>query len=204
MSTTQFPLREKRKAETRQSLIHAAQTLFASNGYDATTLEEVARHAGLHVQTLYRHFPNKQELATAGDEDLLERFRTAITHPTRETDTFTFWRQWIRSATEKVTQDDGGESYRAYLLQRWRQPTVSSQLIRIGHQYEDLLTESLARDFGMSAEGIGLPRLAATALWGVNTHLQRLHATQLGFDLAGEVVAAIDLVEGQFGHLVRR
>jgi len=203
MSSTQFPLREKRKAATRSSLIRSAQTLFAAQGYDATTLEEIAGHAGLHVQTLYRHFASKQELATAGDEDLLELFRQAITHPQRNTDTFTFWREWVRSATEKVTQEDGGQGYRAFLLQRWTQPLVSSRLIRIANQYEDLLTESLAKDFGMPAAGVSTPRLVATMLWGINAYVQRMHATQEEFDLVREIIGAIDAVEAQFGHLVR-
>ena len=202
MSTTQFPLREKRKAATRRSLIQSAQTLFSANGYDTTTLEEIADHAGLHVQTLYRHFASKQDLATAGDEDLLASFRAAITDPARGGDTFLFWREWIRSATAKVIQGDGGEGYRAFLLQRWTQPLVSSQLIRIGHQYEDLLTESLARDFAMPAENAGTPRLVAIMLWGVNAHVQRLHASQEGFDLGKEIIQAIDAVEALFGHLV--
>ncbi len=204
MSTSQFPLREKRKAATRGSLIRSAQTLFAAQGYDATTLEEIAEHAGLHVQTLYRHFANKQELATAGDEDSLELFRQAITNPQRETDTFTFWREWVRAATQRVTQEDGGQGYRAFLLQRWTQPLVSSQLIRIAQQYEDLLTESLAKDFGVPSAGIGPPRLAATALWGINAYVQRLHASQEDFDLITQIIDAIDLVETQFGHLIRK
>ena len=203
MSTTQFPLREKRKAATRSSLIRSAQTLFASRGYEQTTLEEIALHAGLHVQTLYRHFANKQELATAGDEELLARFIRAIRDPARTSTTFEFWREWVRSATARLTEDDGGEQFRAFLIQRWTQPLVSSQLIRIGHQYEDLLAESLAKDFAMANADIGTPRLVAIMLWGVNARIQRLHATQENFDLATEAVTAIDSVEALFGHLVQ-
>ncbi len=203
MTTTQFPLREKRKAATRSSLIRSAQTLFATQGYEQTTLEEVAGHAGLHVQTLYRHFASKQELATAGDEDLLDRFTRAIRDPQRQTSTFSFWREWVRQAIERVTQEDGGQQYRAFLLQRWTQPLVSSQLIRISHQYEDLLTESLAADFALPAEGTGTPRLVAIMLWGVNAHVQRLHASHAEFDLAKEAVVVIDAVEALFGHLVK-
>ncbi len=213
MSTTQFPLREKRKAATRSSLIRSAQTLFANQGYEQTTLEEVAEHAGLHVQTLYRHFANKQELATAGDHELLERFSRAIRDPERGTNTFEFWREWVQKATQRVTQDDGGEQYRQFLLQRWTPPLVSSQLIHIGHQYEDLLAESLAKDFAPSGEEptpntntndqVGTPRLVAIMLWGVNAHVQRLHASRADFDLAAEAVAVIDSVEALFGHLVQ-
>jgi AcrR family transcriptional regulator len=203
MSTTQFPLREKRKAATRKSLIRSAQTLFASQGYEQTTLEEVAGHAGLHVQTLYRHFASKQELATAGDEDLLERFTRAIRDPARTNTTFTFWREWVGQATQRITQDDGGQQFREFLLQRWTQPLVSSQLIRIGHEYEDLLTESLARDFALPADEINTARLVAVMLWGVNSHIQRLHARQPDFDLAREAVAVIESVEALFGHMVQ-
>ncbi len=184
MTTTQFPLREKRKAATRSSLIRSAQTLFATQGYEQTTLEEVAGHAGLHVQTLYRHFASKQELATAGDEDLLDRFTRAIRDPQRQTSTFSFWREWVRQAIERVTQEDGGQQYRAFLLQ-------------------DLLTESLAADFALPAEGTGTPRLVAIMLWGVNAHVQRLHASHAEFDLAKEAVVVIDAVEALFGHLVK-
>ena len=89
---TRFPLREKRKAQTRASLIKAAQDLFSRKGYDETTLEQIAGHAGLHVQTLYRHFSSKQDLATAGDQDVLDRFRQLIEDPAREGNTFEFWR----------------------------------------------------------------------------------------------------------------
>ena len=65
--TTRYPLRTKRKAATKKKIVQAAQGIFYRKGYDATTLEEIADAAGVHVQTLYRHFPNKQTLASHGD-----------------------------------------------------------------------------------------------------------------------------------------
>ncbi len=202
MSNTQFPLREKRKAATRISLIRSAQALFSQQGYDETTLEAVADHAGLHVQTLYRHFASKQELATAGDEELLTRFKTAIADPARTSHTFDFWRDWVRTMVNRVTQEDGGRQYRDFLIQRWTSPLVSSQLIRIGQEYEDLLAQSLARDFDSSADGIDTARLAAIMLWGVNARVQRLHVSQKNYNLAKEAVAAVDAVENLFKHLL--
>ena len=76
--TTKFPLRTKRKMETRLKLVRSARHLFLTKGYDNTTLEEVAEAAGLHVQTLYRHFGTKQDLAKAGDEYWLRLFEEAI------------------------------------------------------------------------------------------------------------------------------
>ncbi len=206
MTTTEFPLRRQRKEATRNSLIKSARTLFAEQGYDNTTLEQVAEHAGLHVQTLYRHFANKQELATAGDKEALEAFTQAIRNPARTNDTFTFWRGWVQAAVTRVAKD-GGQQYRRLLRERWAPPVVSTSLISIGHAYEDLLTESVARDFGMPvespAEGVGTPRLVGILLWGVNAHILRLHASREQFDIAAEAVRVIDEVEAHFGHLVQ-
>lgn len=198
---SRFPLREQRKAETREKLMRSAAKLFARNGYEATTLEDVAEDAGLHVQTLYRHFPTKQDLATAGDQDLLERFRQAILDPDRAGNTFEFWRDWVAQAAGWVMRD-GGTNYRRYLRSSARLPAVSVRLKAIQDQYEDLLTQSLARDIGESEQRVGRARLIAGMLLAGNSYVVRSYATEK-FDLVAEAVAVTEAVEDMFGHLVK-
>jgi AcrR family transcriptional regulator len=197
---SRFPLREQRKAETREKLMRSAARLFASNGYEATTLEDVAEDAGLHVQTLYRHFPTKQDLATSGDQDLLERFRQAILDPERTGNTFEFWRDWVAQAAGWVVRD-GGANYRRYLRSSARLPAVSVRLKAIQDQYEDLLTQSLARDIGECEQRVGRARLIAGMLLAGNSYVVRSYA-QEKFDLVAEAVAVTEAVEGMFGYLV--
>ncbi len=45
----------------RQHLLESAKSAFAEHGPD-TSLEEIARQAGLGIGTLYRHFPNRDAL----------------------------------------------------------------------------------------------------------------------------------------------
>jgi AcrR family transcriptional regulator len=45
-------------------LLEVAARCFASTGYRQTTLEEIARHAGVAKASMYRYFENKQELLT--------------------------------------------------------------------------------------------------------------------------------------------
>jgi len=45
-------------------LLEVAAKRFASAGYRQTTLEEIARHAGVAKASMYRYFENKQELLT--------------------------------------------------------------------------------------------------------------------------------------------
>lgn len=54
----------------RERLILAAVELFADQGYDATTVTEIAELAGVTKSTLFRHFPDKREILTAGQETL--------------------------------------------------------------------------------------------------------------------------------------
>ena len=108
----------------------------------------------------------------------------------------------MRVAATRVTRD-GGQQYRDYLIQRQQNPQVSAQLMDIATEYEDLLAESLADDFDMSADGLGAPRLVATMLWGANAFVVREHRADADHDLVGEVVAAVEKVEALFGQLVR-
>ena len=54
----------------RQRLVVAAVDLFTEQGYDATTVAQVAERAGVTRSTFFRHFPDKRELLVAGQEAL--------------------------------------------------------------------------------------------------------------------------------------
>ena len=54
----------------RERLVVAAVELFAEQGYDATTVTEIAERAGVTKSTFFRHFPDKRELLSAGQEML--------------------------------------------------------------------------------------------------------------------------------------
>lgn len=54
----------------RQRLVLAAVDLFTEQGYDATTVAQIAERAGVTKSTFFRHFPDKRELLVAGQEGL--------------------------------------------------------------------------------------------------------------------------------------
>ena len=61
------------KDQTRQVLIEAARTLFITNGYDDTTMIDVAVQAKKGRRTLYYYFSSKKALLRAVVETELER-----------------------------------------------------------------------------------------------------------------------------------
>ena len=54
----------------RERLVVAAVDLFTEQGYDATTVAQIAERAGVTKSTFFRHFPDKRELLVAGQETL--------------------------------------------------------------------------------------------------------------------------------------
>lgn len=55
-------LRELKAERTRAALSHAATELFLAQGYDDTTMEQIAERAEVGASTLYRYFPTKDLL----------------------------------------------------------------------------------------------------------------------------------------------
>ncbi|MFI9389574.1 TetR/AcrR family transcriptional regulator [Streptomyces bauhiniae] len=53
-----------------QRLVVAAVDLFTEQGYDATTVTQIAERAGVTKSTFFRHFSDKRELLAAGQETL--------------------------------------------------------------------------------------------------------------------------------------
>ncbi|MFC4907405.1 TetR/AcrR family transcriptional regulator [Actinomadura gamaensis] len=54
----------------RQRLVVAAVDLFTEQGYDATTVAQIAARAGVTRSTFFRHFTDKREVLVAGQETL--------------------------------------------------------------------------------------------------------------------------------------
>jgi AcrR family transcriptional regulator len=63
----------------RERLVLAAVDLFTEQGYDATTVAQIAERAGVTKSTFFRHFPDKRELLVAGQETLSRLLAEGIT-----------------------------------------------------------------------------------------------------------------------------
>ncbi|MEZ4334017.1 MAG: TetR/AcrR family transcriptional regulator [Myxococcota bacterium] len=54
--------RERRKQELRERILSAARALFAKQGFEATTVDEIAKTADVVPATFFNHFQSKQAL----------------------------------------------------------------------------------------------------------------------------------------------
>jgi AcrR family transcriptional regulator len=70
-------LRERKKLQTRQHIAQTALRLFAERGFDAVTVDEVARAAEVSKKTVFNYFPTKEDLVF-GDAELREAMLVAL------------------------------------------------------------------------------------------------------------------------------
>jgi AcrR family transcriptional regulator len=91
--------RQRKKTATRDRIRASALRLFREQGYDATTVEQIAAGAGVSHMTFFRYFPAKEDVALSDSYDpliaelieqtpvtqpLIQRIRTALLQGLRQ------------------------------------------------------------------------------------------------------------------------
>jgi AcrR family transcriptional regulator len=86
--------RDEQARQTRRAIVDAAHDLFLADGFAATTMPAIAGRAGVAVQTVYKIFRSKPQLAkavfdiaiAADDDERPVRDRAALTRVRNESD----------------------------------------------------------------------------------------------------------------------
>ncbi|MFF7978191.1 TetR/AcrR family transcriptional regulator [Streptomyces sp. NPDC007901] len=64
-------LRERKKIKTREAIRSATYALVEEQGYDATTIEQIAERAEVSPSTVFRYFPTKEDIVLTDEYDPL-------------------------------------------------------------------------------------------------------------------------------------
>ncbi len=73
-------VRERRRQETRAKIVDAAAELFAERGFDAVSVMEIARRAGVVEKTVFNHFTVKERLVVEADPPMRAALRDPVSH----------------------------------------------------------------------------------------------------------------------------
>ncbi len=153
-------LRERKKAQTRRTIQEQALRLFLSQGYDNTTVDEIARAAGVSSMTFFRHFPTKESVVESDDYDPL--IASLIEQRPPEEAPLTALHRALGEGLAAVYATD-----REALLVRTRlilrTPALRARLWENQHATEEMLTGALAARSGQEPE-LALRVTAAAAL----------------------------------------
>lgn len=99
------PLR-KDAERNRQRILRAARELFAERGL-GVSLDDIARHAGVGVGTVYRRFPDKEQLIDALFEDRIAEILAAATDSLEVEDPWLALVHFLERSLELQIEDRG-------------------------------------------------------------------------------------------------
>jgi len=90
----------------RERVLEAAKTVFSAGGSEAS-LEAVARHAGVGIGTLYRHFPTREALYEAVYRREVEQLGDLAEQLEDAPETVDALRRWLHANVEFVATKKG-------------------------------------------------------------------------------------------------
>jgi AcrR family transcriptional regulator len=156
-------LRERKKARTRASIREHALRLFREQGYQKTTVEQIAAAAEVSPSTFFRYFPTKEDVVLQDDMDT--RMIEAVERQPADLAPLTAVRAAVREAFASYTAAD------LDLIAENAALTVTVPEVRARAMDEfartiSVVTEALAKRVGRPADDLAV-RTVAGAIIGV-------------------------------------
>ncbi|MCA1219617.1 TetR family transcriptional regulator [Streptomyces sp. 8L] len=191
------------RLKMRRELAAAAMELFATKGYEATTVDEIAAAAGVARRTFFRHFRSKEEAIFPDHDDTLVRAEAVLNAaPPHEHPLDTVCRG-IKEVMRMYAASPA-VSVERYRLTR-EVPTLREREIASVARYERLFTRYLLGHFdehahpGDSDDPL-LAEVAASAVVTAHNHVLRrwLRAGGEG-DVEAQLDHAFEIVRNAFG-----
>jgi AcrR family transcriptional regulator len=149
-------LRERKKIATRNALRDSAMSLFASQGFNATTIDQIAEAANVSRATVFSYFPTKEEIVFGEGAAAIEGLAALLRERPADRTTIDVVHAWLGQLA-------GWMEPELVLQQRLVRevPVVGARQLQLYGEVERAIAESLEAEL----EGEQLAaRLAASAL----------------------------------------
>ncbi|AOR34248.1 TetR family transcriptional regulator [Streptomyces fodineus] len=122
--------RRQRRCNTRQHIQDTALELFAEQGYDKTSLREIAERLGVTKAALYYHFKTKEEIIVSVFRDLTQPIEDLIEWGRRQPDALEAKQEIVRRYSRALADTE--------LLHRFMQENQAAvRELRVGDIFKD-------------------------------------------------------------------
>lgn len=129
----------------RDQIIASASKLFIEYGYPNTSMDKVAKEAGVSKQTVYSHFKDKESLfvETVGARCAASEFHGQLYHPEHPLEDNLF--KIIKTFSDLILSDDAIQVYTTCVTHREEHPQLGSCFYCAGpRMVQDQVSECLA------------------------------------------------------------
>ncbi|MGW4895044.1 TetR/AcrR family transcriptional regulator [Kitasatospora sp. NPDC004240] len=202
MSVEPVGLRESKKRETRQLISDHATRLFVEQGFEVTTIAEIAAAARVAKKTVTNYFPRKEDLALDHHEAFVAGPAAIVAGRAPGESALVALRRAFLAAVER-RDPVAGFAPLPFARMIADSPTLLARLRDLHDQREAALAEVLAEAAGVDRGDITV-RAVATQLGGAHRVLfQRIQelilagrdAADIAAVVTGEAVLVFDLLE---------
>jgi AcrR family transcriptional regulator len=182
-------LRERKKQRTRDALLRAAVELFTSQGYDETTVDEIAEAVDVSQRTFFRYFAGKEEAALALEEMTVARFVEAVRERPPHEAPLEALRQAVVDGWYAINDVVESVVPVTTYLRLYRviesTPVLLAAHLRRSVEVEETLARVIAEREGLDVDADPRPRLAVAVFSGVMRVTERQWTTGNDFSLEG-------------------
>jgi AcrR family transcriptional regulator len=197
-STSPRPgLRERKKQRTRRTIVDVAVRLFAEQGYDGTTLVQIADEAEIAPSTFFNYFPSKVDIVFALFDAVIDSARGRILERPAAEDATHAVLAWVEEDLHEV-EAPYSEALRQIPRIVASVPELQAEeRLRLA-RLEDLFAAAYARDLGETAEGMRsrvMATIALRALVDVWAAWYEQNADSPDFDLSRVIAIKAEYLE---------
>ncbi|OIK27157.1 TetR family transcriptional regulator [Streptomyces malaysiense] len=157
-------LRERKKIKTREAIRGATYALIEEQGYDATTIDQIADRAEVSPSTVFRYFPTKEDIVLTDEFDavMLEEIgRRPAGEP---------WPDTIRHVLRRTVQvgvEEDPEVFRLRTHLMVRVPAVRSRMTESMSVTGRMLCRAVAERTGRDPGGLEVRVYAMSLIGGL-------------------------------------
>lgn len=154
-------LRERKKAQTRETIVRCAMDLFAERGFDATTIADIAEAADIAPRTFFSYFPSKEDVVFHDFERMFADFQTRVRERAHGVTAFETMREWIVDLITETEDDPLGEQRRCIITDT---PSLDAHERANLSRLQEVLTEAVAVDLEIPPDTLRARMVSAAAV----------------------------------------
>jgi AcrR family transcriptional regulator len=207
-------LRERKRRLTRHLIADAATAMFASRGFDAVKVSEIADRASVSMKTLYNYFPTKESMVLDDADELIEGLTAALRdrqEGTSITDAFVTALEANMTGLDLLDDELAAYVATTFAAMVQQTPTLHAHWLEIQDRLARVAAEQLALQAG-TVPADPQPTVAGWALAGLvqvdmDSRVRHIRAGRRGAQLADAVTSdvrqAAELLETGLASLIR-
>jgi len=141
--------RERKKAATRASILEAATELFLARGFDGVSVREIADKADVSPTTVFAHFPQKEALLFAEEEEQRQRLVAAVRGRPAGLSISQALAGYYRSEFVSMWSGEDGELRGRVMAMMEATPALQEYASRMWLRHEEALGAVITEEFGL-------------------------------------------------------